>query len=245
MRQKARIAAVLALGLAVSACGGSPQEGQLVHDPYEGLNRGVHAVNKGLDQAVLRPVAQGYDLVTPTLFQHIIGNVFSHLSLPGNFINHLLQGDGDDALVTLGRFTMNTLMGAGGALDPATEFSMPQEKTDFGLTLATWGVGEGPYLEIPLFGPSTARDAVGTLVDMAFQPTTYVTGGVEVQIASATATALKLVDTRNRNAVLIDEVLYNSEDSYVSLRANYIQNRRRQASGGETDINDLPDLFSN
>jgi len=244
MRTRWAIAMLVAGGLTVSACGGAPEDGALVADPYEGLNRGVHTVNKGLDRAVLRPAAQGYDLVTPSLFQHIFGNVFSHLSLPGEFVNHLLQGDGEDALVTIGRFAVNTVVGAGGTLDPATEFSLPKEKTDFGITLASWGVGEGAYLELPLFGPSTARDAVGTLVDMAFQPTTYVTGGVEVTIASATVSAVEIVHNRNRNAALIDDLLYNSEDSYVSLRTGYIQNRRRLVSGGETDVDELPDLFS-
>ena len=244
MFKGARYAAALAIALSVAACGGAPQEGELVADPFEGVNRGVHTVNKGLDRAVLKPAAQGYDLVTPTLFQHVFGNVFSHLSLPGVFVNHVLQGDSDDAMVTLGRFAVNTVVGAGGALDPATEFDLPRERTDFGITLATWGVGEGAYLELPLFGPSTTRDAVGTLVDMAFQPTTYVTGGIEVTIVSATASVLEIVDTRNRNAVLIDDLLYNSEDSYVTVRASYIQNRRRQVAGGETDVDELPDLFS-
>ena len=244
MKIRWRIAIAAAAGLALSACAGPPVEGQLVADPYEGLNRGVHSVNKGLDRAVLRPAAQGYDLVTPSLFQHIFGNVFSHLSLPGVFINQLLQGDGEEALVTFGRFAVNTIAGAGGTLDPATEFSLPRENTDFGITLATWGVEEGAYIELPLFGPSTTRDAVGTLVDMAFQPTTYVTGGVEVTIATATASAVEIVHNRNRNAALIDDLLYNSEDSYISLRASYIQNRRRQVSGGETDVDALPDLFS-
>ena len=244
MGKQTGIALLFAGGLTLTACGGAPTDGQLVADPYEDINRGVHSVNKGLDQAVLRPAAQGYDLITPTLFQHMIGNVFAHLSLPGEFLNHLMQGDGDDALVTLGRFAMNTIVGAGGTLDPATEFSMERQKTDFGLTMASWGVEEGAYIELPLFGPSTARDAVGTLVDMAVQPTTYVTGGVEVTIASATASALEIVDNRNRNAALIDDLLYNSEDSYLSVRTGYIQNRRRQVAGGETDVDALPDLFS-
>ena len=121
---------------------------------------------------------------------------------------------------------------------------MHLSQTDFGLTLANWGVEEGPYLELPLFGPSTARDAVGIVVDAALQPTTYITGGAEITVAAATVRALDIVDKRNRNKRLIDDVLYRSEDSYVSLRTAYIQNRRRQASGGETNVDDLPDLFA-
>jgi phospholipid-binding lipoprotein MlaA len=230
----------------LSACAVGPaQEGELVADPYEGFNRSMHSFNVGLDSAVLQPAAQAYDFVTPTLVQHLFGNAMSHLELPGIFVNQMLQGDAEEALATFGRFTLNTVYGAGGTLDPATEFGLPKESTDFGLTLASWGVGEGAYLELPLFGPSTSRDAVGTLVDVAFQPSTYVSGGTEVAIASAAVRALEIVDARNRRAGLIDEILYRSEDSYVSLRASYIQNRRRRASGEETDPENLPDLFSN
>ena len=241
-----RIAAILVVGVSLGACESAPQgEDALVHDPYENFNRSVHSLNKGLDSAVLRPASRAYDLVTPTLFKHIFGNAVSNLELPGIFINHMLQGEAEDALATFGRFTVNTIYGAGGALDPATELGLPKEPTDFGLTLASWGVDEGAYLELPLFGPSTARDTVGIVVDMAFQPTTYISGGTEVAIVSATVSALEIVDKRDRRGVLIDDLLYRSEDSYISLRANYIQNRRRAAAGGETNVDELPDLFSN
>lgn len=240
-----RLAALTLLAGLLGACAATPGEGDLVADPYESTNRSIHALNKGLDQIVLKPAAQSYDFVTPTLFKHLFGNAFSHLDLPGVFVNNVLQGDGNEALATFGRFAVNTIVGAGGTLDPATEFGLPLQKTDFGLTLATWGVDEGVYLELPLFGPSTTRDALGLIVDMAFQPGTYVTGGAEVTIAKVTVRALQLVDTRDRNAALIDDLLYRSEDSYITVRASYIQNRRRAAAGGETDVDALPDLFSN
>ncbi|MEM7188477.1 MAG: VacJ family lipoprotein [Pseudomonadota bacterium] len=235
------VSAVLA-GL-VSACASQPADNELVSDPLEGLNRATHILNKGVDQAVLRPASQAYSAVTPDLIKMLFGNAVNHLQLPGVFVNHVLQGDSDRAVNTLGRFVINTVGGAG-VLDPATEGGLPAEPTDFGLTLATWGVGEGAYIELPFFGPSTARDAVGLVVDSALQPTTYLTGGTEVQIATAGVRALTIVDARDRNAVLIDNLLYETEDSYVSLRANYIQNRRRRAAGGETDVDALPDLFS-
>ncbi|MEM7211898.1 MAG: VacJ family lipoprotein [Pseudomonadota bacterium] len=239
---RALLQAVL-LSALLAGCAIDPTGAGLVADPLEDINRSIHEVNKGLDRAVLRPAADVYDVATPTLFKHVFGNAVRHLTLPGTFVNYVLQGDTDEAVATLGRFTLNTVYGAGGALDPATEFGLPLAPTDFGLTLASWGVDEGPYVELPLFGPSTARDTVGLLVDTALQPTTYVTGGVEITIASATVRALDIVDRRNRNKGLIDDVLYRSEDSYVSLRTAYIQNRRKRASGGETNVDDLPDLF--
>ena len=238
-----RISQLMAV-LVVTGCASGATDRDLVADPLEDVNRSIHAVNKGLDQAILRPAADVYDVTTPTLFKHVFGNAVSHLSLPGVFVNRLLQGDAEEAASVLGRFTINSVYGAGGALDPATELGLPMLSTDFGLTLASWGIDEGPYLELPLFGPSTARDAIGIVVDAALQPTTYITGGSEITIAKATVRALDIVDKRNRNKRLIDDVLYRSEDSYVSLRTAYIQNRRRQASGGETNVDDLPDLFA-
>ena len=246
MKVFGRVASIFLVGAVLGACESAPQQGdELVHDPYESFNRSVHSLNKGLDSAVLRPASRAYDLVTPTLIRHLFGNALSNLELPGIFVNHMLQGDAEDALSTFGRFTVNTIYGAGGVLDPATELGLPKNPTDFGLTLASWGVDEGAYLELPLLGPSTTRDTVGMVVNMAFQPTTYVTGGVETTIISATVRTLEIVDKRDKRGVLIDDLLYRSEDSYISLRTNYIQNRRRRAAGGETQVEDLPDLFSN
>ncbi|MEM9061732.1 MAG: VacJ family lipoprotein [Pseudomonadota bacterium] len=240
---RARITAILMI-FCLGACSGGRSDGALVHDPLEDWNRGVHSVNKGLDEVVLRPAADAYDFATPTLFKHVFGNAVRHIRLPGIFVNYVLQGDAEEAASTLGRFAINTVYGAGGALDPAADLGLRSVPTDFGLTMATWGVGEGAYLELPLFGPSTVRDAFGLVVDTALQPTTYISGGSEVLIASATVRVLDVVDTRNRNKGLIDEVLYRSEDSYVSIRTAYIQNRRRRVAGGETSVDDLPDLFA-
>lgn len=246
MKLLKHMAAGLAVCFLVGACASTPpSEEALIADPYEGFNRSVHSFNKTLDKSVLRPASRVYGFVTPTLFRHIFGNAVSHLELPGIFVNQMLQGEAEEALATFGRFGVNTIYGAAGTLDPATEVGLPKTNTDFGLTMASWGVDEGAYLELPLFGPSTARDAVGFVVNMAFQPTTYISGGTEVAIASATVRAVSIVDTRDKRGGLIDDLLYNSEDSYISLRASYIQNRRRAAAGGETQVDDLPDLFSN
>lgn len=231
---------LLALTLTACASGGVP-EGQLIADPYENVNREVHGFNKGLDQAVLDPAAKAYDFVTPELGKVLIGNALSHLTLPGLFANHVFQGAFSDAGATLARFTLNTVMGAGGFLDPATEFGATYRETDFGLTLAEWGVEPGIYLELPLFGPSTTRDAVGRVVDSFFRPTNYI-GGSDVTLASYAIRAVDVVDTRDRYRTLIDDVLYGSEDSYRASRNAYIQNRRR-VQAGETVIEELPDIF--
>lgn len=246
MRLLARLASVLVVGVWLGACAAPPSDGELVADPYEGFNRNMHAFNKGADEYVLRPVSHAYDFATPTLFRHLIGNAVSHLDLPNAFVNQLLQGEGEQALATFGRFAINTVYGAGGLLDPATELGLPHEDSDFGLTLASWGVEEGAYLELPIFGPSNERDAFGILVDVALSPSTYIgDADLAVRIALASARPVQILEQRTVHGALIDDLLYRSEDSYVSLRTNYIQNRRRRVSGGETDVESLPDLFSN
>ena len=233
----------MAAALLAGCTADGPRSGFAETDDAEPFNKAMHEVNIGLDSYVLRPVAQGYDVVTPTLIKHLIANGVSHLELPVDFANHLLQGDIDRSMDTLGRIVLNTMMGAGGLLDPATEFGLPRDENDFGLTLASWGVGEGTYLVLPLIGPSTLRDTAGFVVDMGFSPTTYIGQFTAMDGFGPTVTVLDNVDSRNRNADLIDDVLYNSEDAYVTLRAAYLQ-RRRALVAGEQGLEDrLPDIF--
>jgi phospholipid-binding lipoprotein MlaA len=214
-------------------------------DNYEGTARKVHEFNIAVDRTIVRPLSQGYDAVTPATIKHVIGNGFSHLTLPRDFANHLMQGEIKHALETLGRFTINTVLGAGGFLDPATEFGLPKQDTDFGITLAKHGSGEGSYLVLPLIGPTTERDAVGWVVDLAFAPTTYigfVKPGLSPEVPLSMYT-LRTVDFRDRNRAVIDDLLYESDDSYVSLRAVYLQNRRAMVAGEEGTAETLPDIF--
>ncbi|MGB0505191.1 MAG: MlaA family lipoprotein [Pikeienuella sp.] len=237
------------VGFALSACAGAQQgEGELIPDPMADTNRSIHEFNKGLDTAILSPLAVAYDTVTPNLVQHLVSNELDHLRLPGIFLNRVLQGEVEDAGIAFGRFGVNTIAGAGGLLDPATEFGLPYEHTDFGVTLAAWGAEEGVYHELPLFGPSTTRHAVGRVVNFVVDPVGLATGqlvnGSEVLTALSYArTPVDFVNQRHENADFIDQLLYESEDSYVSARTTYIQNRRRVVSGGETDTDDLPDIF--
>ena len=139
----------------VSACASTgPRDGFAAADKFEPTSRFFYQGNKRIDRFVVRPLAQGYDFATSTLVKHLIGNGLSHLDLTNDFANYLLQGDLDRSLETLGRFTLNTVMGAGGLLDPATEFGLPHQNTDFGITLGKYGVGEGSYLVVPFIGPT-------------------------------------------------------------------------------------------
>lgn len=241
-------ASVFFSGLAIGGCASTPPApGELIADPYIETNRAIHSFNKGADTYVLRPVSQAYGFVTPALFQHMIGNGVDHLKLPNIFINRALQGDLEEAGAALARFTINTIMGAGGLLDPATEMGLPYTPTDFGVTLAKWGADEGVYLEAPLLGPHTTRHLVGRVFDVVLDPTILITIGVidvsgVVEAVSIASIPLDVVNTRYENRELIDEVLYNTEDSYLTVRTGYIQNRRREVSGGTT-TDQLPDIF--
>lgn len=239
-------AAIAALALAGCAAGPAP-DGALIADPYEATNRDIHEFNKGVDTAILRPLAQGYDFVTPETIQHMVLNGIDHLKLPAIFINRVLQGDAEEAGSALARFSLNTIIGAGGLLDPAREFGLPYTPTDFGVTLAIWGAPEGVYLESPFLGPNTTRHLVGRVVNLALDPSILLTtGAVEVATAvsviDAARTPLDIVTSRDENAELIDGILYDSADSYVTARSGYIQARRRQEAG-EASAEQAPDIF--
>ena len=244
-----RLIAAIGLGAAmlVAGCAGQSANGELISDPYEATNREIHAFNKGLDTAILKPAAELYDFATPALIKHLISNELKHLRLPGIVVNRILQGEAEKAGEATLRFGVNTLMGAGGFLDPATELGLPFEPTDFGVTLAAWGAEEGVYHEAPFFGPSTTRHLIGRFVNFALDPSILITTGVveagtALTIASNARTPTEIVNARHENAELIDDVFYRSDDSYLTARTGYIQNRRRLVTG-ETDTEALPDIF--
>jgi len=245
----AKRSAALAAALLLSACAGAgPGASFSERDPYEETNRTFHNFNVALDRNVLRPAAQGYDAVTPAVAKHILGNTFNHLDTINDFANYALQGELDGAGTALARFVVNTVLGAAGTLDPATEFGLPKEDTDFGVTLGKYGVGEGAYLVLPFLGPSTSRDLGGRVGDLALNPLTYsftyagVFDSTVVNILSPASNVIEVVDDRSANFDLIDDVLYNSDDSYISLRSVYLQ-RRDALISGDTAGETLPDIF--
>ena len=236
-----RIAAAIA-AISVAGCASTAPEGALIADPNERLNRDIHEFNRGWDQVLLRPASQAYDAVTPELFQHLIYNLDRHLRLPVDFMNYALQGDFEGAGETALRFVANSALGGLGLLDPATEIGLPYQPNDFGKTLAAWGFGEGVFVMLPLLGPSTTRDTVGVTVDFVVDPFNFIVISDEV-IVEASRLVLPIVDARSRNDELIETLFYDSPDSYATVRAAYIQARRREISGGETQPEALPDIF--
>lgn len=226
--------------LILAGCGGPGPGANFVHDPYEQTNRSMHELNKGFDTVLLRPAAQVYDVATPALVKHLTQNALHMLDLPADVVNHLLQGNYMASLRMAGRLGVNLIMGAG-VLDPATELGLPKEETDFGMTLASVGVNEGAYLEVPFFGPMTERNFAGRIMDILFDPLSFLT--VVPTVASISATSVGLVDARYRYFDLIDRTYYESEDGYIAARTAYLQLRRRAVAGGAT-AESLPDVFA-
>lgn len=210
--------------IALAAACTAPTPGAEFNDPFEDNNRAVHAFNKGLDRTVLRPAAQVANAV-PEEFTIPVVNFADNVGLPGMVANGLLQGDIGGSATNTMRFVINTTIGIGGLFDPAGVIGLTEETTDFGETLAVWGVPEGAFVELPVFGPSTERDAVGTFVDIIFDPLQSV--GTPKQLDYGTGTRLAgLAIARGTFMDTFDSVLYESADSYAQARLIYLQNRR-------------------
>ncbi|WP_313351556.1 VacJ family lipoprotein [Paracoccus sp. (in: a-proteobacteria)] len=203
-----------------------------INDPYEPMNRKAHAFNRGLDAHVVKPLGAGMSSGGGDGFgSHAIaavGNFGSNLAQPGKAANHLLQGQPGSAARTTLRFLVNTTVGLAGFLDPATEgFALPEEDTDFGQTLAVWGVGEGAYLELPLIGPSTERDAVGRVVDLVIDPMRSWLNRDQYLIGMGARVASKAGE-RGRFGDSVDSILHESADSYAQTRLIWLQHRRHE-----------------
>ncbi|WP_330947213.1 MlaA family lipoprotein [Thermomonas sp. LB-4] len=191
-------------------------------DPWEPMNRRVHAFNSAIDQGFMRPLARGYVRVVPAPVRTGVSNFFDNLSAPLAFGNLLLQGRPRESVETLGRFLVNTVAGLGGLFDPATKaLKMHRHGADFGRTLARWGWRESRYLELPFLGPRTLRDAVGAFGDTSMAPMTY----VEHDRTRVSLEALWLVDVRSA-LLSLDELRDAAPDEYVLTRDAWLARRR-------------------
>ena len=196
-------------------------------DPLEPLNRTVFQFNDGLDKAVLKPVATAYKSVTPSPIRAGVGNFFNNLLDVRTFINNVLQLKVEDAVETAMRLGVNTVFGMGGVLDVASEMELERHPQDFGQTLGRWGVGAGPYLVLPVLGPSSVRDAVGTVV----QSSTDVVTNLSNVPTRNSLTALRVVDLRSGLLQATDLHDLASLDRYAFARDAYLQRKRIGIAG--------------
>ncbi|WP_347268728.1 VacJ family lipoprotein [Paracoccus sp. (in: a-proteobacteria)] len=226
---RSRFITIFALIGLVSACAG-PGDGSGINDPYEPFNRKMHAFNRGLDANVVKPLSSGMsgEGGAGSGAVQAVGNFGANLALPGKVVNHLLQGKPEPAARMTFRFLVNTTLGLAGLLDPAgKDFALPEEDTDFGQTLASWGVGEGAYLELPLIGPSTQRDAAGRVVDLVIDPMRQWLNRDQYLIGMG-ARAVSKAGERGRFGDSVDSILHESADSYAQTRLIWLQHRRHE-----------------
>jgi phospholipid-binding lipoprotein MlaA len=219
MRTKSKLAALLACSILMLSLA-APAVAQ-ERDPWAGLNRPIFRFNDGLDRYILEPVARGYDFVTPDVVQGGITNFFANLWFPVVFTNCLLQGKPDQAAQSFGRFFTNTTIGLAGFIDVASYKGVPSPNEDFGQTLGYWGVGTGPYLVLPLWGPSNIRDTGGRFVDSATRVWPYF---VPWWVSSGSG-VIEIVNTRARYLEQVKDLRESSVDYYAAVRDAYLQRR--------------------
>jgi phospholipid-binding lipoprotein MlaA len=227
------LAACLALAL-VSACAMRPpaddpealEEFLAENDPLQPLNRAVYAANDVLDRGVLRPVAVAYREVVPQPVRASVRNVLGNLRAPVILANDLMQGEMERAGRTASRFAINSTLGIGGILDVAnSRFGIRGHTEDFGQTLAVWGVPEGHYLYVPVFGPTNSRDLLGVGVDIVMSPWFWFGQGAVVEALGYARTGMTVVDGREGVIDVLDDVNRTSLDPYATIRSAYRQRR--------------------
>ncbi len=238
MHNSRRYVVLLALmaSLALTACSSMPKtpaekaEFNATNDPFEPLNRTIFDVNDFLDRLLIRPLAELYRHTVPPILRDRIAGIVKNMGEPVIFANNLLQGEGTKAGTTLGRFLVNTTVGAGGMFEFANDVGLKRQTGDFGQTLYKWGLPEGPYLVLPLFGPSNVRDAIGLGADTLMSPWKYVVAigddTIENAFFASNMTANALVK-REENIEALDSLKQGSLDFYAQMRSVYRQHRAK------------------
>jgi phospholipid-binding lipoprotein MlaA len=232
---RARIGALL-LGLsclAIHGCASAPLKRD-PRDPWERLNRTTFAVNEKLDRAIAKPVAQTYRRVTPHFVQTGVSNFMDNINYPIVIVNDLLQAKFKPALSDTSRFVLNTTAGVAGLFDPASAAGLDKNQEDFGITLGKWGVHPGPYIVLPILGPSDLRDGIGRVADEFVTPQNYISNNW----VRYSLDGVYYLDQRAR-LLDVEGALDNAFDRYAVLRSVYLQHRQYKISGAQAE--DLPE----
>jgi phospholipid-binding lipoprotein MlaA len=210
--------AIALTAVALSGCATSGNQ----KDPVEGFNRAMFAFNEGLDAVIIKPVAQGYDAVMPSPVRTGVTNFFGNIADIFIGVNNLLQGKPAEAASDIGRVLVNSTIGILGLIDVASNMGMEKHEEDFGQTFGRWGVGDGAYVVIPVFGPRTVRDTAGLVLDVAADPVAQ----VDHVPTRNSLLALRIVDTR-ADLLPADKVIEEAAlDKYAYIRDGYLQRRR-------------------
>ncbi|MBW4022103.1 MAG: VacJ family lipoprotein [Proteobacteria bacterium] len=210
------------------------------NDPLEPLNRKLYAVNDTLDTYFLKPIAQGYAAVVPHVVRNHIGDVLANLHTPVIFMNDILEAKSRRAGDSLVRFVVNSTVGLGGIFDVASGLGYPAHEADFGITLAIWGVKPGPFLYLPVLGPSDPRDAAGYGVGVVSDPFFWIGQGAVVTALDDSKTAVGIVNLRAELLKPIDEVKRMALDPYATFRSLYRQHREAAIQAVRDDHRSTP-----
>jgi phospholipid-binding lipoprotein MlaA len=229
-----RVRQLAALAAAVLLAGCAMVPSQDPRDALEPFNRPIDSFDYGVDQAVLKPAAKGYQKALPDVVRKGVTNFFGNLGDVWSAANTALQGRPADTAQNLMRFAVNTVFGIGGVIDIATDAGIERHKEDFGATLAHWGVPSGPYVVLPLLGPSTLRDTVALPLDLLGNPLLRLSPPVDRALLIGTSA----VDARAR-ALPLDAALDSALDRYSFMRDAYLQHRRAQVDVGTETEDDV------
>ena len=235
----------LVFSITLAGCASTATTAPDPNDPFAGWNRGTQTFNDNLDKAILKPVAKGYQWITPEFVSEGVTNFFSNINDVGVFINDLLQFKITQSGMDGSRFLINTTAGVAGFFDVAKMINLPKHKEDFGQTLGFWGVPSGSYLVLPFFGSSSPRDAVGLVGDALFNPLTYVSvfGGAAATAATAGGRALDVTDQR-ANLMTTEKIVdEGAVDRYDFIKNSYQQNRDYLIHDGNPPEDTDPDLL--
>jgi len=231
------VATALILSGLLSACATQTDEQRAsgeIFDPYEQTNRDIHEFNKVIDRNLFRPASSGYVSFIPEPMVISFTNFSKNLSLPSDVVDALLQGDLKTAGNGVARFVINSTVGFAGLADPATDFKIPEVDTDFGETLHVWGFGEGPIIELPFYGTTSRRDAIGVVANFFTNPLTFAPTR-PVENIGVWAELLERMGDRGNFSDTVDSILYESADSYAQSRIIYLQNRRFELAGDDDE----------
>ncbi|GAB2912521.1 MlaA family lipoprotein [Paralcaligenes ginsengisoli] len=235
-RRFARLAPVLAIAAIAAGCASVPHPNP--NDPWESYNRGMYKFNDTVDKALIKPVASGYAALTPKPVQTCVHNIFNNVWDVWSAFNSFIQGRGHDFVNTLGRVLFNSTMGLGGCIDVASMNGSKRIENDFGVTLGVWGLKPGPYLVLPLLGPSSVRDGVGRAGDVFGGAATYLSiGAIDNIPLRNSLVGMAFIDTRANlldTDKLVDSVAL---DRYSFIRDAYLQRRKAMVQGHKVRMN--------
>jgi phospholipid-binding lipoprotein MlaA len=249
------VAAIFLAASLVTGCATVPEDPddraafEEANDPIEPANRRLFAFNQGVDRIIVRPLAEAYAVVperarrsvrnflnnpvVPERARRSVRNFLNNLRTPVIFANDVFQAEVSRAGVTLGRFAINSTIGVAGLFDVATRMGLEFHDEDFGQTLAVWGIPEGPYIVLPIFGPSNPRDTIGMIADTFLDPLTYVASNNDVEYGLAIRSVVDGVDRRSTVLETLDEIERTSLDFYATIRSLYRQRRANEVANGE------------